>query len=232
VDKLVILHLDGATMNILQDNNALMAKNYHPKTEVRNACMVKLYSSGRGIQEIADMYEVSRQRVDQILRAEGAEMRPRHTVDTVTFNCKECGTETTRKKYAHVKLLFCSLQCNGIWRKKNNPIKTPEQIRTRNNARMKAYRSTPKGFEISERVRHKYLASPKYREWHKRFHGYYPGEATGLLPKNKEQKCAIEGCERMTFKKGRLSKLTGQPLWSKTCNKHRTDGSLVYIPKK
>lgn len=78
-------------------------------------------NSNKTMQEIADENNITRQRVDQILKRNGVENKFR-TRKPETFICQECG-----EKFTHINRdrKFCSKKCVYLNKRK---YKTKEQI--------------------------------------------------------------------------------------------------------
>jgi hypothetical protein len=85
--------------------------------EARNESIVSLYKDGQTMQDIADTYKISRQRVEQVLRANGVPRvgSGRRAVKAMGFICKECGAafESTLQGRK-----YCSVECSQLGRRK------------------------------------------------------------------------------------------------------------------
>lgn len=93
------------------------------KTFFRNLAIAQLKRDGKTLQEIANTYNVSRERVRQVLLKTGEEFpnqrTKRNPANYITFNCTECGTEGQKNKSHTIdhrsgkvkKKLFCNRAC-------------------------------------------------------------------------------------------------------------------------
>lgn len=95
--------------------------------ETRNENIVSLYKDGQTMQGIADIYKISRQRVEQVLRANSVPRvgSGRRAVETILYTCKECG-DTFESNLRDRK--YCSIECSQLGRRK---YKTEEERASR-----------------------------------------------------------------------------------------------------
>jgi predicted RNA-binding Zn-ribbon protein involved in translation (DUF1610 family) len=101
--------------------------------EDRNRQIMDMYKEGASFGKISKVFDISRQRVSQILinklggstgrmeeRSKRASERRREIENSVKFKCKNCGKQILRKDAKH-RSVFCSTECankyNGVSRR-------------------------------------------------------------------------------------------------------------------